>query len=358
MCLVRAGIPFRANVTGPLGTPDHEYSREAAQRLGVPHEPYTLPPEWPSLIRGYFEESADRVDGWRSAFDFLTSLINLRHLGETHPLLLGGGGAEHFRNLWWQQEFLRAGRTTQVNYRNLIEMRILDRIDLDVLPSDPLEDVRAAIEDYLRREVERGRESLNNTTKLDYLGGFKVVGVFGTTVSTAQGVQRIILPHYFRRTFVLMTSLPYRYRNHHRFHRALLERLHPEAAAVQTTSGGPGVPVRLQTLPQYLPYVESVARRAANKLSNRYLKRPIWPGRPIPRYPRRTWYAALARELRAEGILDPARMVSAPLYDPAKLRRFVEAAMSPDFSRDALLGRIVTCEVSLRRAGSSCEPAS
>ena len=59
--------------------------------------------------------------------------------------------------------------------------------------------------------------------------------------------------------------------------RRMMERLDPAAAALETTRGGPALPMRPSTAGRYLPYYRLLGRKGLNKVSGQVVGRPLMP---------------------------------------------------------------------------------
>jgi hypothetical protein len=93
------------------------------------------------------------------------------------------------------------------------------------------------------------------------------------------------------------------------------------------------------------------------KVSHRATGHALFARRTSPRPEAVRARTMLVRRLRSEGILDPSRMRSAPLYKPGALEPWLDLAERPEFAGDDLLGRVVTSELALRAADASLDAA-
>jgi hypothetical protein len=62
------------------------------------------------------------------------------------------------------------------------------------------------------------------------------------------------------------------------------------------------------------------------------------------------YYRRGAAALRAENVFEARNMLSAGLYESAKLESFIARSAAPDFDEWSMLGRIATVELTLRAA--------
>jgi len=295
-------------------------------------------------------------DGNLDAIELARVLWAHRELGREHRDLAIGGGGEHYRGFAWRQEFLQAGRSSRVNMDNWLDMRLLHPLNTQVFASDPTREVR---DDFRERMVRRAEPYSDepNTTQLGVMYAYKVTGHFGAFRSADGAFLRSQLPFYFRQIFGAAFSTNHRHRDNHRLMRHMINRLDPTIAAVRTLTGGPAQPWRLSNLHRFAPYYADLARRAVAKLNYRATGRAVLAPRRHPRPAVARARTTLVRKLRTEGVLDPGRMRSAPLYKPGALEPWLDLAERPVFADDELLGRLVTLELALRAVDASVDAA-
>jgi hypothetical protein len=161
------------------------------------------------------------------------------------------------------------------------------------------------------------------------------------------------IPFYLRPVFASAISAAPRHRNFHRLMREIMALLDPRLAAIQTETGGPAEPLRLGNLPRFAPYASRRAKRFGYRLRGKVLgadsKRPGANPRELAR-------GNAVAALRAAGRLDPARMRSAALYDPARIEGVLDTAVAEPGAVDwALVGRVVTVELALEAVDAAIE---
>lgn len=354
LLLREAGVPFDTNTRGSPYSPDIPVAREIARRAGWNWSLLTLPDEWESFLPSMLPVALAWGDGNLDAIELARVLWAHRELGREHRDLAIGGGGEHYRGFAWRQEFLQAGRSSRVNLDNWLDMRLLHPLNTHVFASDPTPEVR---KDFRERMVRRAEPYSGepNTTQLDVMYAYKVTGHFGAFLSADGAFLRSRLPFYFRPTFAAAFSTSYRHRDNHRLMRHMINRLDPTIAAVRTVTGGPAQPWRLSNLHRFAPYYADVARRTVAKLSYRAIGRAVLAPRKPPSPAKERARSTLVRTLRTEGVLDPARMRSAPLYKPGALEPWLDLAERPVFGDNELLGRLVTVELALRTVDASVD---
>jgi hypothetical protein len=274
-----------------------------------------------------------------------------RELAEDHPSLLIAGGGEHLRGFAWRQEFLRAGRSTTVNFDSWLDMRLLHPLDVSLFAVDPTPEVRADLEARMRaRAALYAGEP--NTRQLDVLYAYKMTGHFGAFRAADEAFLASRLPFYFRPIFTAAFSTASRHRDNHRLMRHLIERLDPQVAAIRTTAGGPAQRWRPTNLHRFAPYYLDLGRRAVRKLSERAGRQLLVPEPPYA-FTFTAVRRAMLRQLAGPGPqLRHADLVSGALYDPQALDAFFERANEAGFPETPLLGRILTVELALRAAGA------
>jgi len=350
LLLERAGVAFRANTRHTTDPSDIAIAGRIIERKGWDWAHPALPEDWDTVLPGQLDASLAWGDGNLEVLQLSRVVWVHRLLARTLPSLLSGGGGEHLQFAGWKSEFAAAGRSTRVNLDNWIDMRMIKPLDRSVLAGDPLPLVR----EDMRRRLARWREPYSdelNTTQLDLLYAYKSTGHFGAYRSADEGWLSAQLPFYFRPVFETAFSTDYRHRNGHRLMRQMMERLDPEIAALPTTRGGPAQPWRVRNAHRLAPYFTQLARKAVTKVSDRTLGRPLlMQRRSFPWAARAN--AGVLDELSSRGRFCPEHLRSGDLYDPAALRRILEASRHPGSTHDALLGRIITVELALQLTGT------
>jgi len=340
--LDKVGIPFQGNTSGEVETADVRLAREVAKAGGWPWRQELLPGDW-RLEPNFVEEATGWGEGTLEVLLLGEVLWRQEERARTCPVVVNGAGGGHLNPFPWLQEFARAGRSREVNYDNLMRMRMLPPTGgPEILRAQPHDEVDRYAREVLSKRTEGYADELN-TTKLDLIHGYKSVGHFGAFRSAFEARVRTETPLYYHDIFTTAFSTHHRWRNGHRLHRAVTERLNRRVAAVPTERGGPAQLARLGNLHRFLPYYAGLGQTAVRKLRGR----PA-PSSPLPEVVARG-YGHAVRSLRTLGVLDPGQMRSAALYDSRALKDLVAASDSPTFSQWPLLGRVATLELVLRK---------
>lgn len=340
--LAKLGIPFRANTAGEEETADVAVAREVARAGGFAWRQERLPGDWrldPALVH----EAVAWSDATLDALLLGEVLWRQAERSRTCRTVVNGAGGGHLNPYPWLQEFLRAGRSREVNVENLMRMRVLPPGGGQrLLRAEPADSVEAYCRRVLGARMAPYAHELN-TTQLDLAHGYKSVGHFGAFRSAYESHVRTEMPLYYRDIFSVAFSVHHRWRNGHRLHRAVTERLNPRVAALMTEHGGPAELARPGNLHRFLPYYTRLARTAVRKVR----------GRPAPatRTPPVTshGYRHAVDHLRDDGVLEPHDMRSAALYAPDALARLSADAASPGFDDWGVLGRVIALELILRK---------
>ncbi len=356
--LDRAGVSFATDTRGETTSEETGIAREVAARGGWDLTELTLPPDWPDQLPELLGTSLAWTDGGLEGLEHAWVLWAHRRMSGRSRRLLYGGGGEHYRSFAWRQEFLRAGRTSTVHMDNWLDLRVLHPTDTTLFASDPTGEVR----DALRRRFERWRAPYAdepNTTQLDVMYAYKVMGHFGQYRSADSAFLDAELPFYFKPIFTAAFSTDYRVRNAYRLQRQMLSRLNPRVAAVETQAGGPAEPPRPGNLHRFGRYYVRTGHRAANKIGQKALGRRLL--RPVERY---DWWSPddsrraamnVVRNGSGRPLVDQLR--TAPLFHRERLAAFLALARGAEFSDPSALGRILTADLTLRAAGASIEEA-
>lgn len=216
-------------------------------------------------------------------------------------------------------------------------------VDTSIFVRDPTAEVRAELLRRAQAWVEPYSSELN-TTQLDILHAYRMIGHFGSFGSAGGCFLQVEVPAYFKPVYTAAISTNYRHRTNHQLMRHMIRRLHPAVAAVGTTAGGPAEPWRPSNLHRFAPYYATIGRKAITTLSLRAFRRPLLA--PQPPLDRRAMGARVAVLDRLN--LRHAEMLSRHLYDPRALDDFLTRARDPGFRHGTMVARIVTLELVLR----------
>lgn len=353
LLLREAGIPFDTETRGAENHADVRIGRRVAELGGWPWRQFSLPHDWAERL----PMMLDTALGWGDAHLDVVQLSWIlqvhQEIGETSPVLFSAGGGEHYRGFAWRQEFLRGGKSNDVQFDNWLDMRLLHPMNTTLFVEDPTPEVR---EDFRQRMAARAEPYASelNTTQLDVLYAYKMTGHFGAYHSADEVALDAILPFYLKPVFTAAFSINYRHRNAHRLMRHMIHRLDPRIAALPTSAGGPAEPRRPWNVHRFVPYYRDLGQRAMRKTSQRAFGRTLFPQESPRRFfgPERR---AILDHVGGGRSLTHADLRSASLYKQRELDEFLQRARADDFPDTDLLGRIVTVELALRAAGVSVE---
>lgn len=340
--ILKAGdLSFETVTSGEEESVDVRLAREVAAAAGLQWRQQRLPAGWrlgPELL----DEAIVWADGTLQALQLGEVLWRQGERSASCSALIAGGGGEHFGPYPWLQEFAHAGRSRRVNFDRLMTMRVLTPMDLSMVRGGFGGDVEEYSRGTLARRVEPYTDELN-TTQLDLIYAYKTTGHFGAYRAASAAHVRQELPCYYRDVFTAAFSANHRWRNAHRLHRALVERLAPEMAVIETERGGPAQLVRPANAHRFAPYYLRLGRTAARKILGRQSAAGELSSEA------RGGFVGAIGQLRAEGVLTPGQMRSGALYEPKALDAFVERSQATGFDGWPLLGRIATIELLLRK---------
>jgi hypothetical protein len=214
--------------------------------------------------------------------------------------------------------------------------------------------IREEVKSVLKSVGDRYADS-PNTVKLDCVMLYKGAGFSGPQISATMGQQRIIVPFLLKDSITFVISTHFKWRNHGRLVRLLMEKVNPVVAGFQTTRGGPALPMRATNLHRFIPYWSRLGAQLVRKASRALLGRSLLPEAPsaVASYPLTRWRRDTLDCLEQDNILNHAHMHSGRLYDAEHLANFLEQARSEEFSLESFLSRILTVEMALRAVGAS-----
>jgi hypothetical protein len=335
-----AGVEFRANTREATLGPDIERAREIAALKGWPWREVRIPSDWPDRLPGLVHGAMVAADGRLEVLQLSRVQWSHAQLVDGGHHLLSAGGGEHFSPYPWASELPRPGRR-QADIRAWVDRIGIRPSDFSLLAPGSRAVAGDIVTDSLTRWIEPYRDE-RSTVQLDACYAYKATGHF-SAFRAADDVQLVAqLPYYFRPVFEAGFSLPQRHRDGHKLQRILIPRLDPAVAAVETTSGGPALPMRPSTVHRYLPYYTSLAKRGLNKTTAKVTGREPFPPRRDFHWDEARANANVVSHLLESGVLDWGRLRTRPLLSPIGVARFRAGRVPP-----VMLGRLLTAEMAL-----------
>jgi hypothetical protein len=349
-------LPVQVTVTGHESDLDVTIARDIAERMRWPMEHFSEPTDWGQQRWELFKRGVALADGELpgSAVDG-TIRVKLA-LSERFDAAVVGGGGELYRDFFWQQEYWRIGKTSDLDLPRLFRYRFFfsggPRISLFRGDWRP---------DYLNGQIKVAQQIVDlepealNTAKLDALYLWKCSGHFARYGGAMNPLIASTFPLFSRDLFEYSASLPWRYRvGGGRLEREIIAMAHPKLAAMPTAYGGSAKPMRMTRPQNYLPYAVNAFKKGVRKLGQLTIKRSIFP---MPCSPKQNPEVNkdLALVLAREGFLRPDNLQAAGAYDPDGLREFLSSARQPGFSDFKQLYALVTVELLCRMCDLTLE---
>lgn len=345
-----AGLRFITTTNGSGTEADARLARRVAEVAGWEWTLFSLPETW----RGSCAERLPEAVGWGDAALEASQLAGVlwRHeiKSERARAVLNGGGGEHFWSCAWQHEYGRSHRSGRADLETWVRLRMLRRPEpSSVFAHDPRPEVVADLRSRMERVIEPYLDE-PHTVQTDILYKYKLTGHFGAYATAAAAHVDVMMPFYSRTSFNTVISTNPHYRFGKQFYRRMIERLDPDVAAVPTAQGGPARPRRLTNVHAFLPYYIGVSERALNKAAQvfrRSLRRPTTAGDKKDAQIRETTVTCVGSDVDS--------WHSRALYNRDALVGLLARAARTDFTDSVLLGKILTAELGLRRAGCAVD---
>ncbi len=340
LLLERAGVPFVGNTRMSSLGPDLELAQELAQLKGWEWEARPLPQDWPEKVPHELDRSLAAGDARLEVLQLSRVQSIHRAMAERHPRLLSAGGGEHLQYYAWSTELLSPPRRT-ADIGRWVDMIALKPSGPEVVAPGVRAATRSAFVATLGAEA--GHYAAEPSSRqLDACYAYKSGGHFGAYRAADDIDLTAQLPFYFEPVFSAAFSVRRRHRAGFRLMRRMMERLDPAAAALETTRGGPALPMRPTTFGRYLPYYRLLGRKGVNKLSGQLVGRPLMPLPHSYAWPRAESDRAAVAHLQERGTLDWDALRVRPLLSPAG----VDLLRRHESSSDTL-GRVLTVEMAL-----------
>jgi hypothetical protein len=355
MMMNHCGLPFKASCQGPVASPDVRISSHIAQRLGWDYQHNMLPDDWGRERYEKLSRALGKGDGHLDVFKLSGVLWDQDQRALEYDTSIWGLGGELWRGFFWRQELLNVGRSPTVNYDRLVDYRMMHPVEHTVFgDAGRVKWIREELKSLLKSIGDRYADS-PNTVKLDCIYAYKNTGHTGAHISAVIGQQRVVAPLFLKGSMMCAISTHFKWRNHSRLVRLLMEKVNPVLASVETTSGGPALPMRATNLHKFKPYWSLIGRQLVRKASHALLGRSLLPALrdEFATYPLTRWRQDTLDCLEQGNILDHAHMHSARLYDAEGLADFLKQARTEEFGQETFLSRILTVEMALRSVGAS-----
>ena len=349
------GLRFKTSCHGPENALDVKISSHIARKLSWDYQHFILPDDWGQIRYEELPKALGRADGHLDIFKLSGVGWDQDQRALSSGVSIWGLGGELWRGFFWKQEFLDVGTTSIVDYDRLVDYRFIQPIDKMVFhDSSRLRWIREELKSLLKTVGDRYPDSLN-TVKLDRIYAFKNTGHTGAHISAVMGQQRVIPPLFLKDSVTYAISTNYKWRNHSRLVRLLIERVNPELARIETTTGGPALPMRVTNLYKFTPYWFLIGKQLVRKVSHQVFGRNILPEARSKAALSRSiqWRQETLNYVKKDQLLNHSQMYSGSLYSPEGLASFLEQARTEMFRQEAFLSRILTVEMALRSVGAS-----
>ena len=355
MLVANTHVPFKAYCMGPEDHPDVQLSRKVSEEMSWDYVHTQLPEQWEPDQNSWFDRALGFGDGRVS---LLRLAVTLRGFNERNAAIktnVMGIGGENWRGYSWQIEKGNIGRTSTLNYTALLDNVFLPGIPLHVMRFDRTQEVRKELSDFIFQLCSDYSE-LPNTVKIDRFEICRDSGHGGAYLSAVAGLGRSLAPLCFKAPVNFAFSLNYHWKfpRHHIFVRTLLERENKLLANLDTTTGGPAVPIRLTNVLRFWPLWKGITNRAVAIGSRKILGKTM-SGKLQPHqteYPLPSWRTAFHSYARSEGMLNYNSMCTSGLYKRDEFNAYSEQAEMSQPHSSEFLDRVISVEMAMRKVGS------
>jgi hypothetical protein len=337
-------------VTGAPGHIDVEIAHRAAKQFGWDILLFTRPENWGARRWPFFQQGVALSEGELTGNRIDHTLRIKQAVGDAGGVAVTGGGGELYREFFWQQEFFRIGRTSELNLPKLIKYRfdLETKGDNLLFGKDWHRHLIAEELANIKRIVDLAPNSLN-TAKLDAIYIWKSGGHVGRYGAAAMPVVPSLSPLATQELIEYAVSVPWQYRMHGRLIRGMITRLNPKLAKLPTWYGSSAEPLSAIRPLQLLKHGTTSARKLIRKIGQ------VTIGHGIPEVTAVRHSSIPDFELKDvlhdEGMLNAENLVTAGLYDPKGLVDFLNGAVQHDFTHHQQLQVLVSVELICRICG-------
>jgi hypothetical protein len=270
---------------------------------------------------------------------------------------LWGYGGEIYRGYYWKQELWKTGKTANVDYDRLLNLRVIPS-DTSILKNSQSwqKELREGKKAQLKAVGEQ-KADIPNTVKLDLIGQYLERHQASNMIAGILGQQRILLPYYSKNNIERILSTNHRWRTHSRMFRQILERINPKLAAIEMADGGPALPMRFSNAYKFIPYWLDMGEKLLWRLGRRFGRKSLWSrpdaGPHGKAYPIEKWLNETLLQLRDQSMLIPNKMFTSDIYDEKRLQALMVGAKREN---ETLIGRIITIEMAFRSVSGNNQP--
>jgi hypothetical protein len=358
MFVEKTQLPFQAYCMGPHDHPDVQISEKVSKEMGWEYENTQLPEKWGVDQYSWFTTALGCADGRGSVLRLAVTLRGFNERNSAIKTNVMGVGGENWRGYCWQIEKGNIGKSSSLNYSALLDNVFSPAIPIKVMRIDCTQEVRRELSDFVR-QLSAKYSDLLNTVKIDRFEISRDSGHGGAYLSAVSGIERSIAPLCFKAPVNYAISLNYKwkYPRHHIFIRKLFERENKRLANLETTTGGPAIPIQLMTIHRFWPLWRDMSERAvaigSKKLTGKAVH--LLPQAHAIEYPLSAWRAAFHEYARAEQMLSYDSMRSHGLYQRDELSKYVEQDNRGQYLKSEFLDRVISVEMAMRAVGSVIE---
>ncbi|HSM23839.1 MAG TPA: hypothetical protein VK856_03160 [Anaerolineaceae bacterium] len=351
----KINVPFKAYCLGPEDNPDVRISRQICEVMGWEYLHSQLPEEWSQDQYFWFNRALGCGDGRANLLRLAVTIRGFEERKSHIDTNLMGVGGENLRGYFWQIEKANMGRTTKLNYDALLNNVFSQPFPIAVMRYNRTGDVRHELSDFVQQITEKYSD-FPNTFKLDIFEIVRDSGHGGAYLSAVSGINRSLAPLCFKAPINFAISLNYKwkYPRHHVFVRTLIERENKILANLDTTTGGPAIPIRFSNMKKFWPLWKDILNSGISIGSKKILRKniQIWPTPHNSEYPLPEWRSVFHDYARKEGLLQLSNMRSGGLYEPDEFKAFVEQSSNGQSYYKEFLDRVLSIEMGMRLVGA------
>lgn len=335
--MLSAGLNFDTIVNGHPGDGDVVIAGRIAGERKLRHRHHTRRAQRPQQWWDNAKAALPLCDGEIDLLSYAPTMEVQRELCAGFDATLNGSNGEICKGYWWELLFPKTGARGCFDARKVAAQRFAYAGDPALLSHRFDQSLTEHFAGILTRN-NAGLENHPNTAQMDnvYLG-VRMQRWQGRIASATARIWPCLSPFMFREVMDVALSAPPRLRVRNRLTRRLIEHLDPRLSAIPLDDGMPAMPLRFSTAHHFWP----LAKKYGGKAMQRALKRPV--ATAVENQVRRLWQVQ-----EIQDVLQPKKMESAGLYEPAKLQALIAASQQESFSSSAVFGRMLTLEMVAR----------
>jgi asparagine synthetase B (glutamine-hydrolysing) len=291
------------------------------------------------------------TDGEENAFSYIPILYAQIFKTREFDYSINGLGGEIYRDFWWRQELHIAKK--KANLSRLIKYRILQYEHDDTIYGNEFSKYIDKISDNLKEIFTKSIDDMDvnntyNTLQLDNLYYRQKIRCWaGKTINSSNQIIKTISPLTFKKCVSTCLSIYPRHKKNGRLVKAIIDSSSKQLSALQMLNGAPAQNFQLRNFYKFTPLLIDISKTILRKFSQRLFNKTIFS--PASTYYKPSLWFSLFFQSISSSSFKYEHLITGELFDQVNYNRFLDEALSNQFSFSQQLGNILSLELRMRR---------